>query len=315
MADLDDLLIKTSRTFALTIPLLPEPTRREVTIAYLLFRIADTFEDASHWPRQRRIDALERFADLIETDRVAAEDGDPARWGAAESSEHEGYVELIGEMPAVLEAFAALQPAARARIRFHTARTARGMAEFVARTGDDGRLALVDLADLQAYCYVVAGIVGEMLTELFVLGRSSLAPIAPYLEQRAARFGEALQLVNILKDRADDAREGRSYLPPRVDPAEVFDLARHDLAASAEYVHALQRACAPRGLVEFTALPVLLARATLDRVEGSGAGAKLSRPEVAAIVEDMRRELDSDRPAIPADRMTRLRAGSDQEER
>jgi farnesyl-diphosphate farnesyltransferase len=147
---------------------------------------------------------------------------------------------------------------------------------------------------------VVAGIVGEMLTELFVLGRSSLDSVAPYLKQRAARFGEALQLVNILKDRADDAREGRSYLPQGVDPAEVFDLARRDLAASAEYVHALQRAGAPRGLVEFTALPVLLARATLDRVEGSGPGAKLSRPEVAAIVEGMRRELDSHRAPIPA---------------
>ena len=300
MADLDDLLIKTSRTFALTIPLLPEPTRREVTVAYLLFRIADTFEDAAHWPRQRRIDALGRFAALLDTDRIDAECGDPARWGAADASPHEGYVELIGEMPAVLEAFGELQAEAQERIRRHTARTARGMAEFVARTDDDGRLALLDVPDLQAYCYVVAGIVGEMLTELFVLGRSALDPIAPYLEQRAARFGEALQLVNILKDRADDAREGRSYLPQHVDPAEVFGLARRDLAASAEYVHALQGARAPRGLVEFTALPVLLARATLDRVEGSGPGAKLSRPEVAAIVEGMRRELDSQRPAIPA---------------
>jgi farnesyl-diphosphate farnesyltransferase len=299
MADLDDLLIKTSRTFALTIPLLPEPTRREVTIAYLLFRIADTFEDASHWPRERRVEALERFAALLERDEIAMEQTAPERWGAADASAHAGYVELIGEMPAVFEAFAALQPEARALIRRHTARTARGMAEFVARTGDDGTLALVDVPDLQAYCYVVAGIVGEMLTELFVLDRHALDPIAPYLEARAARFGEALQLVNILKDRADDAREGRRYLPPRVDPAEVFDLARRDLAASAEYVHALQKASAPRGLVEFTALPVLLARATLDRVEGSGAGAKLSRLEVAAIVESMRRELDSERPAIP----------------
>jgi farnesyl-diphosphate farnesyltransferase len=172
------------------------------------------------------------------------------------------------------------------------------MAEFVARTGDDGTLTLRDVADLQGYCYVVAGIVGEMLTELFVLGRDELDPIAPYLEERAARFGEALQLVNILKDSADDAREGRRYLPRRVERAEVFGLARRDLAASAEYVHALQRAPAPRGLVEFVALPVLLARATLDRVESSGPGAKLSRPEVAAIVESMRDALDRERPVI-----------------
>jgi len=58
MATLDDLLEKTSRTFALSIPMLPEPTRRHVGIAYLLFRIADTFEDAARWPRDRRLAAL-----------------------------------------------------------------------------------------------------------------------------------------------------------------------------------------------------------------------------------------------------------------
>jgi len=300
MANLDDLLVKTSRTFALTIPLLPEPTRREVTVAYLLFRIADTFEDASHWPRERRIAALVRFAELLEGDDLAAAAAtSPADWGAAQASAHQGYVELLSEMPAVLEAFAALSAPARYGIRRHTARTARGMAEFVARTADDGTLVLDDVPDLQSYCYVVAGIVGEMLTELFVLERAALDPITPYLHARAARFGEALQLVNILKDSADDAREGRSYLPARVDRAEVFALARRDLAASAEYVHALQRAQAPRGLVEFTALPVLLARATLERVEGSGPGAKLTRPEVAAIVASMHRALDEERPAIP----------------
>ena len=60
-ADLEELLIASSRTFALAIPHLPEPTRREVTIAYLLFRVADTFEDATSWPRSSRIEALERF--------------------------------------------------------------------------------------------------------------------------------------------------------------------------------------------------------------------------------------------------------------
>ena len=51
---LDRLLAETSRTFALTIPLLPEPTRRETTVAYLLFRIADTLEDATLWGAARK---------------------------------------------------------------------------------------------------------------------------------------------------------------------------------------------------------------------------------------------------------------------
>ncbi len=72
---LDDLLGKTSRTFALTIPLLPEPTRLEVTIAYLLFRVADTLEDAVHWSTARKLEELESFAALLEhpTDERAAE--------------------------------------------------------------------------------------------------------------------------------------------------------------------------------------------------------------------------------------------------
>ena len=65
-AELDRLLAETSRTFALSIPLLEEPTRHQVTLAYLLFRIADTFEDAETWPRDRRVRALGEFARLLE---------------------------------------------------------------------------------------------------------------------------------------------------------------------------------------------------------------------------------------------------------
>src|SRR5689334_17029718 len=65
MADIDRLLILTSRTFALAIPELPEPLRREVGIAYLLFRIADTFEDATRWPRAERLAGLAAFDKLL----------------------------------------------------------------------------------------------------------------------------------------------------------------------------------------------------------------------------------------------------------
>ena len=65
MADLDDLLIKTSRTFALSIPLLPEPTRRDVTVAYLLFRIADTFEDNLYQDEREKIADLRNFSEIF----------------------------------------------------------------------------------------------------------------------------------------------------------------------------------------------------------------------------------------------------------
>jgi farnesyl-diphosphate farnesyltransferase len=299
MPSLEELLERTSRTFALSIPVLPEPTRREVMIAYLLFRIADTFEDAAHWEPEHRIEALQEFQALLggysreEAARLST------KWSAAGVSPHAGYRELIEHVPFVLDAFFALDPGAVDPIRAHVVRSAEGMARYVART-QGGSFILDDVVDLKAYCYVVAGIVGEMLTELFLLGRPELSPVAPFLRERAATFGEALQLVNILKDSSADASEGRRYLPPGTPREEVFAMARADLAAAADYIGALQSACAPRGLVEFTALPVLLAQATLDRIERHGPGSKISRPELFLLIKRLKRALDRNQPAVRA---------------
>jgi farnesyl-diphosphate farnesyltransferase len=297
-AEIDDLLAKTSRTFALAIPLLPEPTRLQVGIAYLLFRIADTFEDAELWPRARKLAALDRFERLLrrpdpEEARRAAE-----RWLADPPCRHAGYLELLARSPAVLGAFWRQPEAARQLIGDHTRRTVEGMAGFVRRADERGELQLADLEDLEGYCYVVAGIVGELLTELFLLGRRSLAPVRAFLSERSARFGEALQLVNIVKDALADAAHGRRFLPPAADLGEVVALARRDLQEATRYTLSLQRAGAPRGIVAFVALPVRLAQATLDLVEQRGPGAKLSRPDVARIAEALNQALAQGLPAV-----------------
>ena len=342
MANLDDLLEKTSRTFALSIPPLPEPTRRQVSIAYLLFRIADTFEDAELWPPDERRKALADFAGLLELSSEAGRGVTgggylpPARWsvdtspqgveseGSADSPkvapgrtprpasepqalaaawtthppcDHAGYLELLRETPSVLHDFASLDAPARAIVAAHVRRSCEGMASFVSRMTPAGDLVLNDLSDLRSYCYAVAGIVGEMLTGLFLLN-ARLAPVQALLERNAALFGEGLQLVNILKDSSSDARSGRRYVPDSVDRADVFALARADLAAAAEYVLALQKNGAPRGFVAFTALPVELACASLDRIEKSGPGSKISRPEVFWITRRLERALDRNEPAI-----------------
>lgn len=297
MADLEALLEKTSRTFALSIPVLPEPTRREVMIAYLLFRIADTFEDAAHWTPEDRMAALAEFNGLLRSYSREKAERLSRDWVAREVAHHAGYQELMGQTPFVLDAFFALSPRAIPPIRDHVIRSADGMASIVASTRD-GSLTLHSIRQLKDYCYLVAGIVGEMLSELFLLDRPGLEPAARYLRDRAATFGEALQLVNILKDSASDAEEGRRYLPAEVPISEVFALARHDLGVAGEYILALQKARAPRGLIEFTALPVRLAWAALEKVEKSGPGSKVSRPEVFLIVQKLKRALDRDEPAV-----------------
>jgi farnesyl-diphosphate farnesyltransferase len=298
LANLDQLLEATSRTFALSIPLLPDPTRREVTVAYLLFRIADTFEDATLWPARSKIEALRRFAVMLKEPSDSQESALARQWSAEPPVSQAGYIELLSEIPSVLGAFRALRPRAVAIETEHLVRTAEGMAGFVARTDDRGRLQLADLSDLRAYCYVVAGIVGEMLTELFLLECGRLAAIAPDLRERAALFGEGLQLVNVLKDARTDNSEGRMYLPPQLDRSEVFARARASLDAAAEYTLQLQQAEAPRGMVGFCALPVALAWASLEKIERFGPGSKVSRPEVYQIVARLAEALEQGRPAL-----------------
>jgi farnesyl-diphosphate farnesyltransferase len=281
MIDNDELyalLQKTSRTFALSIPLLPEPTRSEVTLAYLLFRIADTLEDAERWPSRERVQALEELsALLLDFDRERAEQM-AARWLARPPLDHEGYLELLRELPRLGERLLAQRPAAREIIVQHARRSAAGMINFVERSDAAGALRLETLGDLRDYCYAVAGIVGEMLTELFVLGRPELAGVTPALRARAIRFGEGLQLVNILKDVAADAAAGKSYLPRSASLASVLELAERDLVVALEYCDLLRSGGAPRGLWAFNTLNTRLAVATL-RGPLAG-GSKLTRIEV-----------------------------------
>jgi farnesyl-diphosphate farnesyltransferase len=299
VALIEDLLVKTSRTFALSIPRLPEPLRGEVTVAYLLFRIADTLEDATNWTTERQIEELERLARLLRRPSEPDACRLAAAWTADPPLDHEGCRELLAETPAVVEALLELGAEAGEQVREHTLRTIECMASYVRRSDKKKLLQLQTLKELQAYCYAVAGIVGEMLTELFLLECRELDGAAGFLRERAVRFGEALQLVNILKDSASDATEGRRYLPQGVALNKVFALARRDLEGARAYVESLQQAEAPRGLIEFTALPVLLARATLDRVERDGAGAKLTREEVRQISGALALALDGGQAAIP----------------
>lgn len=276
MKSLEELLISTSRTFAITIPYLPDLTRREVTLAYLLLRIADTMEDGILWSitdRLRNLGELVDFlADPASLDAVAL----AIQWCDTPPCRHVEYLELLGSFPQVVAEIQDLEPAASTIIFQHAKRVASGMALSLANPP-------YDLNTLRQYCYYVAGIVGELITELILLRVNATTEEAERLRKLAILYGEGLQLVNILKDVDADASEGRHYLPAHLDKQEVFKLARRDLEAASEYSKLLQVAHAPVGVVLFTAIPTAFAQATLLRIERFGPGAKLTRPEVAEI--------------------------------
>jgi farnesyl-diphosphate farnesyltransferase len=274
----------------------PEPTRSQVSIAYLLFRIADTFEDATRWTPARRIQALGEFEELLEDpDRNKATQLSE-RWLADPPVDHAGYLELLAGAPRVLRWYRELRPdAVRELIARHARESARGMAAFLLRSDAQGRLQLDTLQQLRGYCFVVAGVVGEMLTELFLMDRRELAPIRGELRRRAATVGEALQLINILKDASADAAMGRVYLPRDADLAEIFALAHADLQVASEYNELLRRSGA-RGIWAFNALNTRLGIETLKLLQGRGAGAKLGRHEVGMLRAQILRAMESDVP-------------------
>jgi farnesyl-diphosphate farnesyltransferase len=297
--ELHALLNKTSRTFALTIPMLPEPLQTQVAVAYLLFRIIDTFEDATLWKPARRALALDVFARLMEGERTADPWALAHEWLVEPPLEHEGYLELLRATPEVLEWHRGLAVAPRAHLARHVARSAREMIKVMERVGGDGLLSLVTLQDLRAYCLAVAGIVGQMLTELFLLQSPSLEAFAPELRARSVEFGEGLQLVNILKDASRDAAEGRTYLPREVSPAEVFQLARADLRRAVEYTEALRAGGGAPGLVAFNALNARLAIATLRLVRDKGSGAKLTRLQVTTLAAEVLAAVETGAAVFP----------------
>jgi phytoene synthase len=78
----------------------------------------------------------------------------------------------------------------------------------------------LDFSNLARYCHLVAGIVGEVASNIF--GRTQAATL-----QYAHKLGLAMQLTNIIRDVGDDARRGRIYLP--VSELQQFDVKAHEV--------------------------------------------------------------------------------------
>jgi 15-cis-phytoene synthase len=78
----------------------------------------------------------------------------------------------------------------------------------------------LDFANLQQYCHLVAGIVGEVAARIF--GQTQ-----PETTRYAHHLGLAFQLTNIIRDVGEDATRGRIYLP--VNELQRFDVKAHEL--------------------------------------------------------------------------------------
>ncbi len=208
-----------SRTFALTIPQLPAALRGAVTNAYLLCRIADTIEDEPALSPAQTLEYLQAFQDLV----VGEGDAAPlVRELEARLSERTlpAERELVANMQRVIRVKARLGAAQRAAIERCVGLMCQGMPRYQSNTSLEG---LPRMADTDDYCYYVAGVVGEMLTDLFCDHDPAIAARRAQLGALAASFAQGLQMTNILKDQWEDRARGACWLPQ-----DVF--ARHGVA-------------------------------------------------------------------------------------
>lgn len=206
------LLPEVSRTFAPSIELLPDGLRDAVRTGYLLCRIVDTIEDEPGLPYAARSALFDAF------DRALADD-------TTSVARLEHLSDLLVQAPgaeqelavnagAVFRLFRGLSDAQRAAIQPHVLELSAGMREYALREAHEGRLTLLDVHDLERYCYYVAGTVGHLLTELFLLHVPDASPaVAARVRTHAIGFGVGLQLVNIVKDIAEDAERGVCFVP------------------------------------------------------------------------------------------------------
>ncbi|MEY4916796.1 MAG: hypothetical protein RL616_709 [Verrucomicrobiota bacterium] len=313
---LTTLLKQVSRSFYLTLRILPAAVRPQIGLAYLLARATDTIADTELLPVAQRLEALQQLRARIlgqnsaplKFRELALQQGSPPERALQEKNED------------ALALLATLSAADLKCVRDVLATITGGQELDLRRFGNacateshaTGKkiTALETAADLDDYTYRVAGCVGEFWTKIC---RAHLFPNATLDEKQfitdGIRFGKGLQLVNILRDLPADLKNGRCYLPTqRLDEAKLFpeillspaaaekflplyreylDKAESHLAAGWRYTNSLpyfqfrvRLACA---------WPILIGQRTIANLRAAGgadlqARVKVSRSEVWRII-------------------------------
>jgi farnesyl-diphosphate farnesyltransferase len=203
------ILPAVSRTFALTIPQLDARLRRVIANAYLLCRIADTIEDEATLASDVKQEFHDRFT------RVVAATEDPASFARDLAPLLRGNtlaaeLDLVAHTPAIIEVTDGFNLAQRQALARCVQVMCTGMPSFERRASVAG---LPNMREMDRYCYYVAGIVGQTLTDLFCDYSPRIAERRDAMAALDVSFGQGLQMTNILKDFWEDHDRGVCWLP------------------------------------------------------------------------------------------------------
>ena len=271
----NDVLKRVSRSFYLSLRLLPRPMREAASLAYLLARTSDTLADTAKAPLEDRMFCLSEFGLALVGEREIS------RWplrllNAVEDVGERHLLEISDDLLAWLGRL----PTGEAEIvREVVGIIISGQKLDLGRFADAERetpVALEDDAALEDYAWRVAGCVGAFWTKLgfFTMGDSFSSVPASVLIEQGIAYGKGLQLVNILRDLPADLAMGRCYLPV-ADPLDSISLLEAHgrwLVRSAAWVNAgfaYAESLRSRRLRAATVLPAMIARETLERMRGA----------------------------------------------
>ena len=301
---LSEHLLSTSRTFALAIPLLEGQRQAQVGLSYLLFRVADSIEDAPQGDADTKMELLSAVSETIFPACEGKYQDCPACDSPVLSPSicQTECVSLAGLWPEQSPAGRLLHDFPRLMSIFHQSptpiarivggaikTTAAGMMGFLKKSSQSpNQIEVKSLTDLRLYCYVVAGIVGEMLTDIFVCHHPIDLALHGELRQQAVGFGEFLQLINILKDSRHDAANGRVFIPTDVSRDRIHEMAFQGRDEAQKYIRLLEERNFPSDIVRFCQFIYLLADGSLQKLRRHGAGSKLTREEVMQILSDVK---------------------------
>ena len=265
------LLAAVSRSFYLSLRLLPRGMRDGASLGYLLARTSDTIADTANIPVNDRISLLDEYERSVQSGESFIAPN------FLLDSCTDGEKVLLEKASEIIAWLAQLEPAVQLLVHDVLRTIISGQKLDLQRFGNASaaqHMELKDDAELLDYCYRVAGCVGEFWTKLGFhseganFSREPLAVMMPW----AKHFGQALQLVNILRDLPEDLRAGRFYLPYTSSRSIGEDMlvqhrrwlqqARHLLADGMLYSDALRG----RKLRAATVLPALLAEETIDKL-------------------------------------------------
>jgi farnesyl-diphosphate farnesyltransferase len=254
------ILGSVSRTFALTIPLLPPAIEMVVGNTYLLCRIVDTIEDAAELSPAEKQVLSKLFLDAVLGTIPVASFVTPCL-DALRDYSNVDELDLIAHTPTVLRILHTFPSRDHVAISRCVSIMSEGMSHFHNRQTQEG---LKDLAEFEEYCYVVAGVVGELLTTIFGYHSPEFANHIHGHEDLALAFGQALQMTNILKDSPEDCARGVSWKPAQMSQTELLKIAYEKLRGSLSYILLIPKN--ETGMRRFCLLAFGLAVMTLEKI-------------------------------------------------